>query len=146
MKEVKQFKLSNGEEIVCQVLEWPSDEGVEVVVRRALSIKTGVDKNANRYYTFIPWMACQEKYDSIIALNYQHIIGEANPDTIMTKHYLDAVKYNEADEEELEKEFERLSAKIKDAVAKLQDEEEIMFDSDGDDNVLQFPLKNRTIH
>ena len=56
MNEIKHFKLTNGEEIVCDVIEWPDVDGdsPDIVVRNAFKIITsGLSHQDNiRYYQF----------------------------------------------------------------------------------------------
>ena len=65
MNEIKQFKLSNGDEIVCDVVEWPDVDGdsPDIVVRNVFKIVVaGVksSKDSIRYYQFRPWMVHQD--------------------------------------------------------------------------------------
>lgn len=102
--EVKQFKLSSGEEIVCEVLEWPDVDGesADIVVRNILKVvaydqpQTGT----SRYYTFVPWMVFQDEENTFQLINYNHIMGEANPSARLFEQYLNVVRIKTGDSDE----------------------------------------------
>ena len=139
MKEIKQFKLISGEEIICEVVEWPSEEFTGMVIRRVLMIRTTFDEKGNRYYAFRPWMALQEGDEKFISLEGTHVMGEGNPDLVMLKNYQEAIATNELSEEELLEKVEKYVEKMRK-----------IYDNDSDqseyDNVLNFPSKNDRIH
>jgi|TARA_B110000495_G_C22799966_1_gene467324 hypothetical protein len=141
MNEIKQFKLVSGDEIICEVLEWPTDDFSGLVVRRVLQLRTTFDKNGNRYYTFRPWMALQEGGDMFISLDGNHLVGEANPDLIMVKNYKEAVDNNELSEEELIEKVGEYVEKLKE----MRDGMELYHDSDSP-NVLSFPNPRNKMH
>ena len=83
MNDIKQFKLSSGEEIVCDVIEWQDDtEGdPNIVIRNCYALKQLGVKEGVKYYQFRPWMVFQNDPEYFQVLNSDHIIGEANPPT-----------------------------------------------------------------
>lgn len=88
---IKQFKLTNNEEIVCEVISWPSidDEFDEVVVRKALKIIAVEDYQRGwKFFAFRPWMSFQDDPNSIQGLNATHIIVTSNPSDAVLKHYM----------------------------------------------------------
>ena len=79
MNEIKQFKLSNGDEIVCDVIEWPDVDGdsPDIVVRNCFKIVVAGVKSSGdniRYYQFRPWMVHQDEPDMFQVINGNHII------------------------------------------------------------------------
>jgi len=95
---ILQLKLSNGEEILCELIEVPDDEDVdedyEVVVRNCLSI-TNVQVSGDKVFCMLkPWISFQNMNENNLAsLNPQHIIVRCIPcDDIMTQ-YLNAVDH-----------------------------------------------------
>jgi|DEB0MinimDraft_4_1074332.scaffolds.fasta_scaffold99641_2 hypothetical protein len=139
MKEIKQFKLISGEEIICEVIEWPSDDFTGMVIRRVLMIRTTFDDKGNRYYAFRPWMALQEGDEKFISLEGTHVMGEANPDLVMLKNYQEAIENTELSEEELMEKVEKYVEKMK----QLYNEDS---DQSTTNNILTFPSKNDRIH
>ena len=114
------FKLVNGDEILCEVLEEPSGEDLNLVIRNALKIVT-VDKHEQgyRYYSFRPWMVYQDRQDYFQLLNYNHIIGEAKPNHLLEEQYKVALDNEqqvadarESDDGEEDTEYEEVKARL----------------------------------
>lgn len=146
---IKQFKLTNNDEIICEVIEWDTHEDANILMRAAMKIIQGEDPERGiRYYSFRPWMGFQDNPDVLQTLNAGHIIGEVSPSETLLDHYASTIKeYVEAsktkkyadlalddvidmDDEEFE---EYLSSK-------MENLEEPHADSG---NVIQFP---KTLH
>jgi len=94
----KQFKLTNGDEIVCEIVD-QNDEIAEVIIRKTLKIVVTDDFVENvRYYSLKPWTSFQDDTNELISLNSVHIIGETTPSDTMLMHYANALidvdKYN----------------------------------------------------
>ena len=59
--DIKQFRLSTGEEVICEVLEWDNEESASIVVRGILRIvETENWKTGIRLIAFRPFMAFNE--------------------------------------------------------------------------------------
>jgi len=87
---IKQFKLTNNEEIVCEVISWPSidDDFDEVVVRKALKIIAVEDYQRGwRFFAFRPWMTFEDDPNSIQGLNATHIVVTSSPSEAVLRHY-----------------------------------------------------------
>lgn len=83
----KQFKLTNGEELICDVVD-EADDDVNLVVRHAMAISVRETSDGHiRYYTFRPWMVYQLRKDYFQLINETHIIGEGNPDPEVLNQY-----------------------------------------------------------
>jgi hypothetical protein len=86
--EFKHFKLANGDELVCEVMEWDDMETTDIVVRKALKLVQVDDiADGTRYFSFRPWMLLQDSVDNLQVLNGTHIVGEANPTQTMMEQY-----------------------------------------------------------
>ena len=99
--QYKQFKLTSGEELICELVEAnDTDEGItDVIIRRAMKIVTTDDLEENtRYYTFKPYVTFQDDTTDLIALNSVHIVSESTPSEVVMTHYAsalsDADKFN----------------------------------------------------
>ncbi len=91
--DIRQFKLTNDEEIICEVVSWNDEDNDAMVVRRALRIIAVDDTSASmRYYTFKPWMLMNNDPDSMQVLNSYHIISESKPAKVAVEHYYDVLK------------------------------------------------------
>lgn len=90
---LKQFKLANDEEIICEVLETEDNPAAEVVVRKVLKLMCIDDYDRNvRYYSFKPWMSFTDDIDGLQTLSVGHIVGQMNPSVTLALHYAQAVK------------------------------------------------------
>ncbi len=102
--EYRQFKLSSGEEIVCEVLEWNDEAEVEILVRKAMRLILVEQGDGVKFYSFRPWMVYQENPDDILILNVNMVVGIGFPPDTLLKQYLEAVtemgKMNDVREQE----------------------------------------------
>ena len=138
--EYKQFKLTNGEELICElVASGDEDSTADVIVRRAMKIVVSDDLEENiRYYTLKPWMSFMDDTQELVALNSVHIVGEAKPSESMMMHYAsglaDADKYNKVKQaglslKEIEDKLKELTEEEMDAFLQTKFDE-IAADSD----------------
>tara|TARA_B100000900_G_scaffold409324_1_gene425057 strand:- start:840 stop:1301 length:462 start_codon:yes stop_codon:yes gene_type:complete len=96
---LKQFKLTNGDEIICEVIEDAANEG-SLVIRKALKINSAEDYENNvRYYSFRPLVSFQDNFDELVIVNVGHIITESLPSKTLVMHYSGAVKEVERTQE-----------------------------------------------
>ena len=80
MRDIKQIKLTTGEELVCDVLELVEDEYAEaMVVTNCLTILCQEDRKREiRWYTFRPFMLHQDA-DQQLVINTQNIVCLTTP-------------------------------------------------------------------
>ena len=153
-KEYKQFKLTNGEELICElVASGEEDSTADVIVRRAMKIVVSDDLEENvRYYTLKPWMSFMDDTQELVALNSVLIVGEAKPSETMMMHYAsglaDADKYNKVRAagislKEIEDKLKELTEEEMDAFLQTKFDE-IASDSDMS-NIIKFKPKG-TVH
>lgn len=89
---LKQLKLTNNEEVVCEIVETLEDQGC-IIVKKVLRILAADDFEENiRYYSFRPWNSFQDNIDEISVLNLSHIITETVPSKALKLHYVGAWK------------------------------------------------------
>lgn len=89
---LKQFKLTNDDEIICEVLD-SDTSNTQVVIRKVLKLMCIDDFERNvRYYSFKPWMSFTDDIDGLQTLNPGHIVGQMNPSVTLALHYAQAVK------------------------------------------------------
>lgn len=157
---VKQFKLTNDEEIICEVIQWDDPDNAAMVVRGAMRIVLIEDfKRGVRFYAFRPWMGFTDDPTMLQSLNAAHIIGEVTPSADIIKHYdgtirkikkaiqkrdmpLDEIQDRASDM--TEEEFEAfLTEYLKDN--DIFDPDNDGFDSDTTSNVIRFKPKG-TMH
>lgn len=87
--EVKQFKLSNNDEIICSIVSHDA-QGYFITVDTFKIINVEDDKRGLKYYYFKPFMVFQEQSEQKI--NSSHIIAEGIPTDEMLEHYAEAIK------------------------------------------------------
>ena len=85
---IKQFKLTNNEEIVCEVAQWHDEVSDEIIIKKALKV-VGIEdyQRGIRYFALRPWMSFQEDPNELHSLNASHIIVTSTPNKMMMKHY-----------------------------------------------------------
>jgi len=89
--DVKQFKLTSGDEIVCDVVDWPGSDSTDIVVRNAMQIIKITESVQQQYYIFRPWIHYIESSDELIIVNSAHVVSTTNPNKLLFEQYLWAV-------------------------------------------------------
>jgi len=88
MTDIKQFKLTNDDEIICEVIQWDDEDNSGMIIRGAMRIILIEDhKRGVRFYAFRPWMGFTEDPSILQTLNSAHIIGEVSPSKEIVQHY-----------------------------------------------------------
>jgi len=91
--DYKQFKMSNDDEILCEVIEWNNEENDALIVRNVMRVVQVEDfEKGIRFYAFRPWMGFIEDPAELHTINSGHIIAEINPSKELLKHYLKSLK------------------------------------------------------
>ena len=119
---VKQIKMVNGDEIICEILEELEDD---LVVRYCLLIdKFRTTSTEEEYtttlYVLKPWMTYIEQKDEVITINAYHCMALSNPHIELLKQYESALsKIIEMSNEEIKEKENTL-----DTLAKILDEDD----------------------
>ena len=97
--EFRQFKLTNQDEIIAEVIDHGDDDTPDIIVRKVMKIIVVDDYEENiRFYTFKPWLSFQDDIEELSALNSVHVVGEATPSKTVMLHYVKSLsevdKYN----------------------------------------------------
>ena len=94
MSKIKQFKLTNDEEIICEVLETETgDNNTAILVRGALRVIESQDfERGIRFFGFKPWMSFNDDPKILQTINSGHIIAEITPEERLIKIYVDTIK------------------------------------------------------
>lgn len=155
--EIKQFKLTNDDDIICEVVEWDDDTTSNIVIRRALKIINVEDFSKGvRFFAFRPWMLFNDDPEELLTINSVHIIGEINPTEALINKYMSSIlalinegkrkeyplddiaqKADELDDEEFEAYMYSLGQETTD------ENVEITYDKDSDDPENVIRLKPR---
>jgi hypothetical protein len=149
---VKQFKLTNGDEIICEVLQWDTEDEAGLIIRAVLKLILGEDPDKNlRFYTFRPWMGFVTDPNDLHTLNSQHILGEVTPTKELKKLWSQTIHkmlaasddkrvhfnvddFNDMDDDE-----------VNDYIIDRLREQDEDFDENVSDNIIQFKPKT-TLH
>ena len=93
MSAYTQFKLTNGDEIVAQIVQEPEGEDYNIVVKNVMMVVRSEHlREGFRYYSFRPWMSFQLNDDYFQLLNFNQIIGEAKPSKVLLDQYFKAIE------------------------------------------------------
>ncbi len=162
---LRQFKLSSGDEIVCEVIQWQNEEELELIIRKPMRIGFTEVMGGMKLYSFRPWMIYQESESELLVLNESHIVGIAQPQETLIWQYNQAVKdmvkmhdkrmeeFRETNPDEWGKQksisevSEELLKQVQEMEKYLKDEN-FTGDSDGGggSNILLFDPKKKIIH
>lgn len=160
MLDVKQFKLSNSNEIVCEVLSWPDpnkSKDKDIVVRNAIQIITreaNTDYGPSRYYLLRPWLMYQETNENISILNSDHVTSVSEPSAELYEQYEEGVyemhviakqRKQVYAKERLEKQREYIERVAEFMKESLEGPLDAKADS-SESNVIQFPNGDETLH
>lgn len=89
MKSFKQFKLTNGDEIVADIVDSQEDL---LIIRAAMKIvETEHFEDGMSYFALRPYVAFQDSLDQLQLLNTKHIIAENQPSRYIMRHYAKSV-------------------------------------------------------
>ena len=131
MDDIRQLKLSTGEEVVCEILDWADEQEGDIVVRNMYLIHSkDDDMRGYRYYHLKPWMTMQEGDDKFITVNTIHIVSQAKPDQNLIDQWERAIENSKLTEEEIAEKIEKYLKKVK---VKIDERE----------NVINFPSIDR---
>lgn len=139
---LRQFKLVNDDELICELVQYSDDE-TEILVRKVLKIITADDYDNNvRYYSFKPWISFQEQIDELSVINSMHVLTEVMPSDSLKRHYTKALN-DIKNQEELSKKNVDLD-QLLEATENLTEEEMREYIQDLIDDKKKFADSNET--
>ncbi len=95
---LKQFKMANGDELICEVVQWPAEDEDEVVVRKMLKINSGDNYfSTTKYYSLRPYMSFFDDIGLLYVLNPFHILCEVTPSEDLRSLYWETIQMIEED-------------------------------------------------
>lgn len=146
LDSIRQFKLSSGDELLCEVLEWDDSENAEIILRHVFEIRKWENEQLNaRYYQLRPYMAFQMGSHLVQSLNSDQILMSALPTSEMVEQYQIAIKNNETSEEELDTKLDDRFKQLKSILDQIEESSVAMNNDSSGPNVITFP-SNRKLH
>lgn len=146
LDSIRQFKLSSGDELLCEVLEWDDSENAEIILRHVFEIRKWENDQLNaRYYQLRPYMAFQMGSHLVQSLNSDQILMSALPTSEMVEQYQIAIKNNETSEEELDTKLDDRFKQLKSILDQIEESSVAMNNDSSGPNVITFP-SNRKLH
>jgi hypothetical protein len=144
MYSLKQFKLVSGDEIICEIIDWP-DDSHQVVVKNSMEICLLYNENAyHEKYGFRPWIHYLEGPTETAIINANTIVSVANPAEYLAVQYADAVKEMNSRSEFRDIQYDLEKAEKLNELAESLLRASRLPDDDYDDsdtsNVIKFPI------
>ena len=102
--DVRQIVLSNGQELLCEVVQWPDldhDDHEVMIIRKAAKIIIQENfEQGTRWFTFRPFMTYQDDTSSLCSLMPYHIITIGHPSEVLRNQYKKYLKLLATEENE----------------------------------------------
>lgn len=138
MTELRYFKLTNGDEVVCEMDENNSLESDDMLVKNVLRVVQHEDTAKGlRYFTFRPWILLQDSPEEEVLINIHHVIAETTP----SKQLIE--QYHKVMQELTIVEYDEDSEPLDEATLQAMNDEE-NYEYDEIENVIKF--KTPTVH
>lgn len=83
-----QFKLISGEEIVCEVVDFPSEDDDDFTIKNALILLRNSTNPTEAQYVFKPWIAMMESDTDYISLSSSTVMALCEPTSAFQKEYV----------------------------------------------------------
>lgn len=146
--EIRQFKLANDDEIMCEVVEYHEEDDAIVIRRTMKMVQMDNMANGTRYYAFRPFMMYQMTKEAFQIINCMHIISEANPNQDLILEYFKAIETAMEDEggagENMDDMRTKYNAFVKKQHEILMSEGDV--DSGSGSNIIKFSVDKNKMH
>ena len=143
--EIRQFKLANNDEIMCEVVEYHEDDDAIVIRKTMKMVQMDNMANGTRYYAFRPFMMYQLTKDAFQIVNCEHIVAEANPAQDLILEYFKAIETSLDEEGEKKENMDDMRDRYNTYV-KQQTEMLSELDSESGSNVIKFTIDKNKMH
>ena len=145
MSEIRQFKLVDGSEIVCEVIEWIEEGQQEIIVRDIMIIAPSMTSLQEKVYVFKTWLHYIESRQELVMINSGHVIAIVSPNPILLEQYQRAIVEMHLTSTERRNEHmnsqQRKFADIANSLKEIFEEEEYEAELDSDsNNIIKFPV------
>ena len=133
-----QLKLASGEEVIAEVMEYPSQEMPEYIVRQAYSVRSMMNEDHSMSYGLSPWMMLQDKPTDYILVDPRSIISIAKPSEFMMREYNIAMAYGLMNLKERIRRKKELDDELRVALEEMTHVDS----SEVKNNIINFPFLN----
>ena len=149
--EIRQFKLANDDEIMCEVVEYHEEDDAIVIRKTMKMVQMDNMANGTRYYAFRPFMMYQMTKEAFQIINCAHIISEANPNQDLILEYFKAIETAMEDEGGAKENMDDMRNKYNAFVKKqheilMSEAREIDVDSGAGSNIIKFSVDKNKLH
>ena len=144
--EIRQFKLANDDEIMCEVVEYPEEDDAIVIRKTMKMVQMDNMANGTRYYAFRPFMMYQMTKEAFQIINCAHIIGEANPNQDLILEYFKAIETAMEDEGGAKENMDDMREKYNNFVKRQNEMLMSELDSSTGSNVIKFSIDKSKMH
>ena len=146
-ENLAQLRLSNGSEIICEIMEYAEDDRKEMIARNVMSIVLGEYGDGERVYMFKPWIHYLESPMEFTMINSDHVISINRPNYMLVTEYYRAVKEMQKMGKEREEYFEeeqlaKLNKLVNDLAEVTQKKSEKL---ELENKIIKFPSKDDDI-
>ena len=154
-RDLAQLKLSNGSEIVCEVMEWPDADSNQLIIRNALQIIAyEYHDDVDRSYAFRPFINFLENEQNYVMVNTDHVISMNRPTEYLIDQYYIGVREVEnnikirlqAFKKERLEGLRRLADSVEKILLNKAQTQENKSSEKEPSNIIMFPFKDDTIH
>lgn len=141
--EIRQFKLANDDEIMCEVVEYHEEDDAIVIRKTMKMVQVDNMATGTRYYAFRPFMLYQMTPEAFQIINCEHIIAEANPDQELILEFFKAIEVamdtdDGGQTENIDDMKEKYNAYVENQTSKL--------DSDAANNIIKLNFDKNKMH
>ena len=148
MNNLIQFKMTGGDEVIAEVMEWPEESSKDLIIRNAMVLSYSFDEDfSNQVYGLKPWFSMIENPLEYMIVNTDHVMSTTKPNTTFVNEYIEALRQmhslGQRRKAEYQKEIKEFEERFKDRLEQMT--KKISTD-DSASNVLQFPPPDTSIH
>lgn len=142
--EIRQFKLANNDEIMCEVIEYHEDDDAIVIRKTMKMVQMDNIANGTRYYAFRPFMMYQLTKEAFQIVNCGHIVAEANPSQDLILEYFKAIESSLEDEGGKNDNIDDMKERYNSYIDRQNEMSEL--DSTEGSNIIKFNIDKNKMH
>lgn len=144
--EIRQFKLANDDEIMCEVVEYHEDDDAIVIRKTMKMVQMDNMANGTRYYAFRPFMMYQLTKEAFQIVNCGHIIAEANPSQDLIHEYFKAIETSLDEEGDTTDNLNDMKERYNSYIDQQSNVSLSELDSGGGSNIIKFSVDKSKLH